>query len=80
MAIYVVLLRAIHLQLTTDTVEAAVASLAQAVEQTEGNEVEQNGAVLRTVADYLTDVATFVNNTNITIDSAVSYTLSLLLM
>ena len=50
------------------------------MEQTEGNEVEQNGAVLRTVADYLTDVATFVNNTNITIDSAVSYTLSLLLM
>ena len=64
------------IQLTTDTVEAAVASLAQVVEQTEGNEVEQNGAVLRTVADYLTDVATFVNNTNVTINATVSYTLT----
>ena len=43
------------------------------MEQTEGSEVEQNGAVLRTVADYLTDVATFVNNPNITINSTVSF-------
>ena len=42
------------------------------MEQTEGNEVEQNGAVLSTVADYLTDVATFVNDPNITINSTVS--------
>lgn len=49
------------------------------MEQTEGNEVEQNGAVLRTVTDYLTDVATFVNNSNVTINAMVSYTLNLLL-
>ena len=49
------------------------------MEQTEGNEVEQNGAVLRTVADYLTDVATFVNNPNVTINATVSCTLTLLL-
>ena len=49
------------------------------MEQTEGNVVEQNGAVLRTVADYLTDVATFVNNSNVTINATVSYTLTLLL-
>ena len=49
------------------------------MEQTEENEVEQNGAVLRTVTDYLTDVATFVNNSNVTINAMVSYTLNLLL-
>ena len=49
------------------------------MEQTEGNIVEQNGAVLRTVADYLIDVATFVNNSNVTINATVSYTLTLLL-
>lgn len=62
----------LHVQLSTDTVQAAVAELAQAVKQTEANEVEQNGAVLNTVADYLTEVATFLNNSNITIDSTVS--------
>ena len=50
-----------------------MASLAQVVEQTEAREVEQNGAVLSTVADYLTEVATFVNNTNATINSMVSH-------
>lgn len=56
-----------------------MASLAQSVERTEGQEVEQNGAVLSTVADYLTDVATFVNNPNVTINSTVSSTYTLLL-
>ena len=63
------------IQLTTETVNTAVASLAQAVELTQGNEVEQNSAVLQTVADYLTDVANFVNNTNVTINATVSYKL-----
>ena len=60
------------MQLSTDSVQAAVAELAQAVKQTEANEVEQNDAVLNTVADYLMEVATFLNNSNITIDSTVS--------
>ena len=33
----------------------------------------KNSAVLQTVAGYLTDVANFVNNTNVTINATVSY-------
>ena len=50
----------------------AVSLFAQAVEQTEDREVEQNRAVLATVAGYLTDIATYVADTNITINSTVS--------
>lgn len=50
----------------------AVSLFAQAVEQTEDRQVEQNRAVLATVAEYLTDIATFVADSNITIDSTVS--------
>jgi hypothetical protein len=61
-------------QLTTETVDTAVSSLAQVLELTQGNEVEQNSAVLQTIAGYLTDVANFVNNTNVTINATVSCT------
>lgn len=49
-----------------------VSLFVQAVEQTEAREVEQNRAVLATVANYLTDIATFVADSNITINSTVS--------
>ena len=50
-----------------------MASLAQVVEQTEAQEVEQNDAVLSMVANYLTKVATFVNNSNLTINNTVGH-------
>ena len=50
----------------------AVSFFAQAVEQTEDRPVEQNGAVLATVTDYVTEIATFVADSNITINSTVS--------
>ena len=40
---------------------------------TEDNEADQSTAVLDTVADYFTSLATFVEGANVTIDTAVSY-------
>lgn len=50
----------------------AVSLFAQAVEQTQDREVEQNRVVLATIANYLTDIAIFVADSNITINSTVS--------
>ena len=60
------------MQLTTETVEAAVSMLAQVVDGSARNENEQNVAVLNTTANYLTDLATFLNNSNETISVMVS--------
>ena len=46
--------------------------LAQVIEQTGNNEGEQNGAVLGITANYLMDLATFLNDSNLTISSNVS--------
>ena len=48
--------------------------LAQVIEGSVRNESEQNGAVLGTTANYLTNLATFLNSTNETISSMVSTT------
>ena len=59
-------------QLTAESYEATVSMFTRIVEQTEGSEVEQNQMVLTTVASYLTDIAAFVADTNVTINSTVS--------
>ena len=46
--------------------------LAQIINQTERSEDEQSSVVLDTVANYLTELASFVNNSNVTINSSVS--------
>ena len=60
------------MQLTAETLEPAVTSLTQIIQQTEQREDEQNNMVLRTVAKYLTNLAAYVNDSNITISSTVS--------
>ena len=51
--------------------------LAQIINQTESSEVEQSSVVLDTVANYLTELANFVNNSNVTINSSVSLNFTL---
>lgn len=46
--------------------------LAQVIEQTVNSAVEQNNEVLSTVADYSTELATFVGDTNVNINRTVS--------
>ena len=46
--------------------------LSQAIGQTENDTVEQNSEVLRSVANYFEDLATFVNSSNVTINATVS--------
>lgn len=60
------------MQLTSETVEVAVSVLAQVIEGSVRNENEQNSEVLDTTANYLTDIATFLNSSNETISSTVS--------
>ena len=60
------------MQLTAENVEMAVSMLAQVIEGSARNENEQDSAVLNTTASYLTDLATFLNNSNETINSIVS--------
>ena len=60
------------MQLTSETVEEAAMLLAEIVDGTVGDENEQDSAVLDTTANYLTDLATFLNNSNETISSTVS--------
>ena len=60
------------MQLTAETVEMAVSMLAQVIEGSARNENEQNSTVLEITASYLTDLATFLNNSNETINSIVS--------
>lgn len=58
-------------QLTDETYAIATASFAQIIEQTENSQVEQNSEVLNTAAQYLDELATFVNETMITINDTV---------
>ena len=60
------------MQLTTETGETAVSMLAQIVKQTESDNGKQNSAVLGTTANYLMEVATFFNDSNVTINYNVS--------
>ena len=46
--------------------------LSQAVSQTGNNEIEQNEAVLNTVANYFDELAMFVNASNVTVNATVS--------
>lgn len=46
--------------------------LSQVVEQSENREDEQNNEVLGTVAVYLGEVASFVNNSMVVINNSVS--------
>ena len=50
--------------------------LTQIINRTESSEVEQSSAVLDTVANYLTELANFVANSNVTINSDVSLNLT----
>ena len=59
-------------QLTSETVEEAAMLLAEIVDGTVGDENEQDSAVLDTTANYLTNLATFLNNSNENISSTVS--------
>ena len=61
-------------QLTADTYEDAVARLSEVIVGTEDAEIEQNMAVLETVANYFNQLATFVTGTNVTINATVSCT------
>lgn len=47
--------------------------LAQVIEQSERSVVEQNSEVLDTVANYITELAKFVNNSMVIINNTVSY-------
>ena len=46
--------------------------LSQVIEQSENSIVEQNSQVLSTVASYVTELATFVNNSMVEINVTVS--------
>lgn len=47
--------------------------LSQVVEQSEGSIVEQNSQVLSTVANYVTELATFVNSSMVEINITVMF-------
>ena len=51
--------------------------LAQIINQTERSEDEQSSVVLDTVANYLTELIKFVNNSNVTINLSVSLNFTL---
>ena len=59
-------------QLTVETYAEAVAMLSEALMDTENADIEQNEAILRAVADYFNELATFVTDTNVTINATVS--------
>ena len=63
----------VHVQLTADTYEMAVSMLSQVIETSENSQADQNSEVLSTVANYFTEVATFVNSSMVTINNTVSY-------
>ena len=52
--------------------EESVSVLAQAIERSENSTVEQNREVLDTVADYSAELATFISNSDISINNTVS--------
>ena len=47
--------------------------LSQVIEQSENSTVEQNSEVLGAVANYFMNVATFVSDSNVTINITVSH-------
>ena len=47
--------------------------LAQAIEPSENNTVEQTSEVLSTTADYSTELAIFVGDSNVNINNTVRY-------
>ena len=63
------------MQLTNETYVDAAAMLSQTVAVTENNTNEQTGEVLGKVANYLDDLADFVNGPQVIIDRNVSMTL-----
>ena len=52
--------------------------LAQIIEQSENNTIEQNNEVLNTIADYSTELATFVGDSDMNINDTVSMSLTTL--
>ena len=61
------------LQLTEGTYGAAVAMLSEVIRPTENDRVEQNEAVLNSVANYFEELAFFVNDSNVTVNATVSH-------
>ena len=59
------------MQLTNQTYVEAVSILSQTAKVTENNTNEQTGEVLGKVASYLDDLANFVNESNVIIDTNV---------
>ena len=51
--------------------------VSQALEQSVNDTDEQSSAALATVADYLTDLSTFVKDSDVTINETVSYVYTL---
>ena len=51
--------------------------VSQDLEQSVNDTDEQNSAALATVADYLTDLSTFVKDSDVTINETVSYVYTL---
>ena len=47
--------------------------LSQVIEVSENNTVEQNSEVLSTVTDYFMELAIFVNESSVSINTSVSY-------
>ena len=60
------------MQLTNQTYGDAVAMLSQIIELTENNTDEQTSEVLSQVATYFEDLANFVNEFNVIINTTVS--------
>ena len=60
------------MQLNAESYETAVSMLSQVVEQSQIREDEQTSEVLGTIAGYFTELATFVNNSMLNINSSVS--------
>lgn len=61
-----------YIQLTNQTYVDAMDRLSQTIEVTENNTNEQTDEVLGTVASYLDNLANFVNESNVIIDTNVS--------
>ena len=60
------------MQLTTETYGDSVAMLSQIIEFTENNTNEQTNEVLSTTASYFEELADFVNDSNVIINTTVS--------
>ena len=68
----IAIFKLIILQLTIETYVDSVAMLSQIIEFTENNTNEQTSEVLSTTASYFQELAIFVNESNVTINSTVS--------